>query len=205
MGKIGKRLSEFKDIHKGSSIIVCGCGRSLLDIKAHQKDFITIGVNDVPKLFTPTYLAVTDHPQRFAIPRRKLIMESESKAVFTCTKGWRGKNIVMFELGSRKVHNLDNPDKVDHFMNSPYVATGIAYKMGAKNIGIIGVDFTSDHFYAKDGHHPLTRMKRVRHVDNAYGVLVDEFKKEIDSHYNLSKYTARKAIPKRTREKVKKL
>jgi tRNA A37 methylthiotransferase MiaB len=67
-----KRLSEFKDIHKGKKVIVCGCGVSLNLMKEYHQDFITIGVNDVPKLFTPTYLVVTDHSQRFAIPRRNL-------------------------------------------------------------------------------------------------------------------------------------
>jgi hypothetical protein len=156
-------------------------------------------------MFTPTYLVVTDHPQRFAPPRRRLVAECESKATFTCVKGWRKANLVMFDLGSRKIHNLDHPEKVDHFMNSPYVATGIAYKMGAKNIGIIGVDFTKDHFYSKDGHHPLTRMKRVKHVDSAYGVLCDELKKRNVNLYNLSNYTALKSLPKITIDEFKKL
>jgi len=205
MARIVKRLSEFNKIHSGKKVIVCGCGKSLFLLKDCHTDFLTIGVNDVPKLFTPTYLVITDHSQRFALPRRKLINESKSKAMFTCVKGWRSPNMVMFELGSRKIHNLDNENKVDHFMNSPYAAVGITYKLGFTNIGLIGVDFTKDHFYAKDGHHPLIRMRRVGKVDDAYGVLKDELKKRKVNLYNLSDQSVLKKIPKMSLEDFRKL
>jgi hypothetical protein len=200
-----KRLSEFKDIHKGKKVIVCGCGVSLNIMKDYHQNFITIGVNDVPKLFTPTYLVVTDHPQRFSLPRRALVMQSQSKALFTCVKGWRNANTVMFDLGSRKLASLDHLENVDHFMNSPYVATGIAYKMGFTNIGLIGVDFTKNHFYAKDGHHPLSSMKKIRHVSDAYGVMKTELKNRGVNFYNLSKDSSITSIPKMDIEEFKKL
>jgi len=111
----------------------------------------------------------------------------------------------MFDLGSRKLVHLDHLDKVDHFMNSPYVATGIAYKMGFKDIGIIGVDFTANHFYAKDGHHPLTAMKKIRHVNDAYGVMKTELKNKGVNLYNLSNRSAITNVPKITIEEFKKL
>jgi len=199
------RLVNYRNIHPGEKVIVCGCGTSLELMKDVHDEFTTIGVNDVPKLFTPTYLVITDHSQRFAPPRRKLVNEAKSRAMFTCVKGWRNPNIVYFETGSKKLNHLDDPNKVDHFMNSPYVAVNIAYKMGFTKIGLIGVDFTDNHFYSKDGPHPLMRMKRVRQVGEAYGVLKSELKRRGVDFYNLSNVSSITTIPKMTIEEFKKL
>lgn len=200
-----KRLSDFYQSHKGEKIVVCGCGTSLNDIVEYKDDFITIGVNDVPKLFDPTYMVVTDHMNRFPLQRRKLVTESKCRFMFTCVKGWRRPNIVMFELGSRKQLNLDAPNMVDHFMNSPFVAANIAYKMGAVNIGLIGVDFTPHHFYVRDGSHTLSKMKRIKAVNEAYGILCTNMKKKGVNLYNLSVDSRIDAIPKITIEEFKKL
>ena len=199
------RLANYKDIHSGEKVIVCGCGTSLSLMKDIHQDFKTIGVNDVPKLFTPTYLVVTDHSQRFAPPRRQIVNEAKSRAMFTCVKGWRNPNIVYFETGSKKLNHLDDPNKVDHYMNSPYVAVNIAYKMGFTKIGLIGVDFTDNHFYSKDGPHPLMRMKKTRHVSEAYGVLKSELKRRGVDFYNLSPVSTVTTIPKITIEEFKQL
>jgi uncharacterized Rossmann fold enzyme len=45
----------------------------------------------------------------------------------------------------------------------------IAYQLGAKKIGMIGVDFTQDHFFANTGSHKLS--KHVNNIDNEYLVL----------------------------------
>lgn len=199
------KLSNYIGAHKDQKVIVCGCGTSLALMKEHHQDILTIGVNDVPKLFTPTYMVVTDHPQRFSLPRRKIVMECKPKAFFTCVKGWKNPKLVHFATGSRKLAHLGDPNKVDHYMNSPYVATGIAYKMGFTKIGLIGVDFTDNHFYAKDGPHPLSRMKKVRVVDEAYGILARELKKRGVEFYNLSPESQLKNLPKITIEEFKQL
>ena len=59
-----KTLASFQNIHKGETIIVCGCGESLNDL-AHPERFITIGVNDVGRLFDPTYLVVLNPRNQF--------------------------------------------------------------------------------------------------------------------------------------------
>ncbi len=38
-------LADFKDKHRGGTIVVCGCGESLRDLP-HPERFIAIGVND---------------------------------------------------------------------------------------------------------------------------------------------------------------
>ena len=106
-------LSNFKNVHKGKSVIVCGCGTSAAIMKDHYEDIITIGVNDIPKLFTPTYLVVTDHPVRFAPPRRKLVMESsvsESMVRPTSIQNffWSGLYcmIIIFRLTTTSFHEI---------------------------------------------------------------------------------------------------
>lgn len=46
-------FAEFRDFHKDETIIVCGCGESLHEL-TDPGCFITIGVNDVGRLFDPT-------------------------------------------------------------------------------------------------------------------------------------------------------
>ena len=198
MSIIIKKVSEFKNIHPESKIIVCGCGTSLLEFKNFHQDWITIGVNDVPALFDPTYLVVTDHPGRFQGNRKDLINKSKSKYLFTCTKGWRHPGLVYFELGSKEVKSLDSPQRIDHFVHSPFVAVGLAYKMGAKHIGLIGVDFTNGHFYnPQDGAHPVVKINYLKRVNTAYHSMQEELKKRGTSLYNLSPIS-RVELPKIT-------
>ena len=205
MGVIAKKLREFIGIHPDSKIIVCGCGVSLLEFKEHHQDWITIGVNDVPALFDPTYLLVTDHPNRFYGKRRDLVNNTKAKNLFTCVNGWRHRNIVHFELGSKEIKSLNNPDRIDHFVNSPYAATILAYKLGATHIGIIGVDFTDGHFYnPKDGPHPVIKSNYLKKVNSAYQSLKLALEDRGTKLYNLSQ-NSKLELPKITLEEFKKL
>ena len=191
-----KRFIEFHNIHEGEKIVVCGCGMSLIDFEPHSSDFITIGTNDVPALFHPTYHLVTDHPNRFNVNRKKLINETEAKYLFTCVGGWRHPKIVKFDLGKKGASNLDVPDKVDHFLNSPYTAINIAYKLGAKKIGFIGVDFTKGHFYSKkDGEHSLARMGYLSDLNWGYNHIRQELEKRGVELYNLSSKSKIDTVP----------
>lgn len=205
MGVIVKQLKEFIGLHPDSKIVVCGCGQSLLSFKEHHHRWITIGVNDVPSLFDPTYLVVTDHPNRFYGKRKDVVNQSSAKYLFTCTKGWRHKNLVHFELGSRELKSLDHPDRIDHFVNSPYVASILAYKLGAKHIGLIGVDFTDGHFYnPKDGAHPVIKSNYLKKVNSAYSSLRLALEARGVSFYNLSQIS-RVELPKISLEEFEKL
>lgn len=201
-----KNIKDFHNIHKGKKIIVCGCGTSLESIKDQHQDFITIGVNDVPQMFDPTYLVVTDHPNRFNDTRKKFINESNSKYMMTCVGGWRHPRLVHFDLGKKGSANLDDPTKVDHFYNSPYTSINIAYKMGASHIGVIGVDFTDGHFYnKKDGQHSLARMGYISDLNWGYGHIFDQLKVRGVHLYNLSKESKITSIPKITLKQFKEL
>ena len=160
---MNKKLVDFHNIHEGAKIVVCGCGMSLLDFEPHHKDFITIGVNDVPQLFSPTYNLVTDHPNRFNSHRQKIV-------------------------------------------NSPYTGINIAYKLGARQIAIVGVDFTDGHFYSKkDGPHSLSRMNYITDLEWGYDHIKNELKKLGADLYNLSSSSKIESLPKISVEEFKAL
>lgn len=187
LGSIVKNLSEFINIHQGSKIVVCGCGVSLLEFKEHHSKFITIGVNDVPALFDPTYSLVTDSPLRFGEKRRTLVNQSKSKYLFTCASGWRRPNIIHFGLAKGGQINLADQSKLEHFVNSPYTAIGLAYRLGAKHIGLIGVDFTNGHFYnSEDGPHPVIKSNYLNRVNSAYQTFSTKLESLGVNLYNLS-------------------
>jgi len=201
-----KKFIDFHNIHEGEKIVVCGCGISLIDFEPYYMDFITIGVNDVPALFPPTYNLVTDHPNRFNDKRKKAINETDYKYLLTCVGGWRHPRLVHFDLGAKGAAHLDVPDKVDHFLNSPYTAINVAYKLGAKKIGIIGVDFTDGHFYAqRDGQHSLARMRYLPDLLWGYNHIKEELAKRGVELYNLSKQSKIDVIPYMSIEEFKEL
>jgi len=197
-----KKFIELKNIYKGKKVIVCGCGISLKHFfdseyfeKAKNSNIITIGVNDVPRLFDPTHLVVTDHTARFNKNRIDLINNCKSKSVITCVKGWNHPRLVYFELGKKGRLELDDFSRVDHHLNSPYTAVNIAYKLGASKIGMIGVDFTDGHFYSpKDGPHNLTR-KYLSSINSSYERLHRALKTRGVDFYNLSSISKIESIP----------
>lgn len=169
------RRSDFKrwiGEHEGSKFVVVGCGESAKLAKDLPSDIITIGVNDVPKLFTPNYLVVIDSPEKFKVDNRiDIVKGNKCEATFTQIEKWKLHNQVNFTLGSNKLGNLKSGHKIDFAKNSPYVATIIAYKMGAKTVGYLGNDFAQNHFYKKDGDHNLIRANKRAIVERSYEVL----------------------------------
>jgi Glycosyl transferase family 2/Glycosyl transferases group 1 len=151
-----RTLEGFRGFHDGATIVVCGCGRSLAEFTDHEQ-FITIGVNDVGRLFQPTYLVVLNPRSQFSGDRFNYVAHSRAQALFTqLNLGINHPHIVRFTLGQKDGVAFDKPDVLPYTRNSPYVAVCLAALMGAKRIGLIGVDFTDDHFFGRTGRHPLT-------------------------------------------------
>jgi len=152
-----KRFSLYRNHHLDQDIVVCGCGSSLKDFE-NPDDFITIGVNDVGRLFDPDYLVVLNPKNQFKGDRFNYVANSRTKALFTqLNLGIKHPNIVRFKLGQRGGTDCSGPDSLPFTRNSPYVALCLAIYMGAKRIGLIGVDFTEHHFFSRSGTHPLVR------------------------------------------------
>ena len=164
-----RRLGDYRGLHSGETMVVCGCGRSLLEL-AEPERLLTVGVNDVGRLFDPTYLVVLNPRSQFRGDRFRHVEESRARAVFTqLDLGLRHPCVVRFRLGRRSGTDIDDPGALPYTRNSPYVAVCLAAFMGARRIGLIGVDFTDHHFFAATGRHPLAR--ELAQIDREYAGL----------------------------------
>jgi glycosyltransferase involved in cell wall biosynthesis/SAM-dependent methyltransferase/spore maturation protein CgeB len=149
-------LPDFRDRHRGDTILVCGCGCSLRNLKNAQR-FTSIGVNDVGRLFDPTYLVVLNPRRQFTGDRFRYVESSRARAIFTqLDLALPHLPVVRFRLGDRGgADPAKYTDRLHYTRNSPYVALQLAIYMGASRIGLLGVDFTDDHFFARTGRHSL--------------------------------------------------
>jgi hypothetical protein len=79
---VPESFADFRDRHRGETVIVCGCGTSLALLE-QPEGFVTIGVDDVGRLFTPDYLVVVNERRQFDRERYLHVQRSQAKAVFT--------------------------------------------------------------------------------------------------------------------------
>ena len=193
-----REFKEFRGYHSGETILVCGCGSSLSQIVAPER-LITIGVNDVGRLFTPDYLAVLNPRQQFPGDRFRYVEESRAKAIFTqLDLGIAHPHIVRFRLGRRGGTDLSDTNSLPYTRNSPYPALCLAAHMGARRIGLIGVDFTDNHFFASTGRHLLTG--ELAQIDQEYQQLQQSLAQRGIEIFNLSEASRLTAFPKMTQE-----
>ncbi|GJH13033.1 hypothetical protein CBA19CS11_29365 [Caballeronia novacaledonica] len=191
--KAREGLGLFNDLHAGQTIIVCGCGASLADFTP-APDQITIGVNDVGRLFDPTYLVVVNPPRQFAADRFRFVAASKARALFTqMDLGAVGPPVIRVQLGVYGGVDLSG-DQLHFTQNSPYVAVCLAAYMGAARIGLIGVDFTEHHFFGATGRHPLSG--RLAQIDKEYGALADALRVRGVQLLNLSVTSRLESLPR---------
>lgn len=193
-GRLRAHLPEFRDIHAGGSVVVCGCGESLNELTQPER-FITIGVNDVGRRFQPNYLVVVNPRNQFSGDRFSYVEGSRAEYLFTqLNLGLSRENIVKFRLGTYGGTDFSNPDVLHHAQNSPYVALCLAVHMGAKRIGLIGVDFTEHHFFAQTGAHSLAPQLSI--IDEQYKRLSEAIQARGVEVFNLSRGSRLTAFPK---------
>ena len=174
--------------------MVCGCGSSLRDFRP-EPGAILIGVNDVGRLLDPDYLVVLNPRRQFSGDRFRYVEESRAKAIFSqLDLGISHPKQIRFQLGRRGGSEVSEPDSLPYTTNSPYLAVCLAAYMGARRIGLIGVDFTDHHFFARTGAHVLTRRLNV--IDREYGALRASLAATGVELYNLSTETRLSAVPK---------
>ncbi|NBU97817.1 MAG: hypothetical protein EBS19_06335, partial [Spirochaetia bacterium] len=156
----------------GETFIVAGCGSSINLYDDFSKYYV-IGVNDVERILTPDFLVVVNDHRTFMRGRWDYVKNSLSPVIFSHLDDPgpinRSSRLSKIKIGSRNSPNLDNLSAVDYTMNSPYMAVIIAYQLGAKKIGMVGVDFTQDHFFANTGTHKLS--KHLKNIDQEYLIL----------------------------------
>jgi hypothetical protein len=164
-------LEGYRNYHKDATIIVCGCGRSLRSFSEYNQ-FITIGVNDVGRLFDPTYLVVLNNRAQFYGDRFAYVARSRARVLFSqLDLAVPHLNVVQFSLGQPGGVTWDVANTLPYTCNSPYVALCLAGLMGARRIGLIGVDFTEHHFFARTGWHTLAGQFAI--IDQQYRNLAD--------------------------------
>jgi spore maturation protein CgeB len=189
-----KKLASFRDIHRGATVIVCGCGASLNELTEPER-FITIGVNDVGRRFHPNYLVVVNPPNQFTGDRFSFVENSQAEYIFTqLDLGLANDNIVTFNLGTNGGTDLNEPNVLHFTQNSPYVALCLAVHTGATRIGLIGVDFTDNHFFAETGMHPLLSQLPV--IDEQYKNLYQAIRARGVEVFNLSSSSRLTTFPK---------
>ncbi len=154
-GPLPKDLAGCRNLHAGETILVCECGSSLNDLYDFDR-FLTIGVNDVGRLFDHSYLVVLNPRGQFKGDRFRYVENSRARAIFTQLDfRLRHPRVIRFKLGSYGDTDLTAPNTLPYTRNSPCVALYLAMYSGAQRIGLIGVDFTDHHFFANTGRHPL--------------------------------------------------
>ena len=79
----------------------------------------------------------------------------------------------------------DVPNALPYTCNSPYVALCLAGLMGAKRMGLTGVDFTEHHFFASTGWHILAGQFPT--IDQEYRNLADALQARDVRVVNLSR------------------
>lgn len=199
------QMADVRERHPGATFIVCGCGSSLTPEVAEQaarQGWVTIGVNDVGRLFTPDYLVVLNPPRQFRGDRFSHVQQSQARALFTqlppTALGPVNPAVVPFTLGPFGGTDIDTGPEADgrlpHTQNSPYVAVCLAAWMGARRIGLIGVDFTEHHFFARSGRHPLSA--RLARIDGEYGALAQALKARGTELVNLSPVSRLHSLPR---------
>jgi spore maturation protein CgeB len=189
-----KTLADFRNIHQGATIVVCGCGESLNELTEPAR-FITIGVNDVGRRFDPDYLVVVNPRNQFSGDRFSYVERSKASHLFTqLDLGLSRENVVRFDLGVHAGTDLSDPNVLHYTQNSPYVALCLAVHMGAQRIGLIGVDFTDHHFFAPTGRHAL--QSQLALIDQQYKSLYDAIRERGVEVFNFSSNSRLTALPK---------
>ena len=181
----------------GETFIIAGCGSSINHYTDFSKYYV-IGLNYIERILTPDFLVVVNDCRTFMRGRWEYVKESLSPVIFSHLDDpgpiTRSAHLSKIKTGNRNSPNLDNLSVVDYTTNSPYMAIIIAYQLGAKKIGMVGVDFTQDHFFSNTGAHKLS--KHIVSIDNEYSVLRAELEKKGVKVANLSPISALEAWPK---------
>ena len=130
----------------------------------------TIGVNDIWSRVKTGHVVCVDLPNRFTPERLKTIINSNCE-FYTPLIEWEGlrqinKIALVNARGSLK--ELDSQDKVCYSNNSAFVACVMAWKLGAKELYLYGVDFNT---------HPNFKDESFIRVINDFKNLYSEFQK----------------------------
>lgn len=156
--------SSFIERKLSMTINVLGLGESL---KYYKEDGnISIGVNDIHSRIKTDFVVCVDHPEVFSPERLETILKTECKGFYSQLFEWHLYMVenfqkIEFNRGRGILDGLDS-DRFCYSNSSPYVATVLAYKLGAKEIILHGVDFkTHQHFKGNSKDRALNDFKNL--------------------------------------------
>jgi len=150
-----EELEKWRDIHSGQDMIVCGCGPSVAELP-QTLDIPTIGVNDIWAYHECNYILMLDGPKAFKPERINRIVASMPNRWFltkAADKSWK-----TYKKPRQPVTLFDDLLMPGARITTPSLAVGLALFLGAKRVGLIGVDLK--------GHSSLE--KRVCEVDRGF-------------------------------------
>ena len=107
----------------------------------------TIGVNDIDKYHQVDCLVIVDHHMNFSLDRIDTIRATEANTVISQNDEWSYlPGFIQIELAPER-SNLAyiESDQYVYSVVSAYVAVIHAYKLGAKEINMYGVDMGDDY------------------------------------------------------------
>jgi hypothetical protein len=185
-------ITKYKNIHKGSPIIICALGSSLNEIdKKVLENYITIGVNDIERVYTPDYCIFQDNlnfmynfiKNNHAINKDicdEYIKASQSITNFKSKKMFLhlyDQNIQFFPKNKRKdcvdllinnisipsalMGNVYNKDIIYYSCTSPIIAFSLAVYMGSRAIGFVGFDLNGKHAFGYEIKHHIDVFNRI--------------------------------------------
>jgi hypothetical protein len=118
---------------------------------------LTIGVNNCP--FQVDHLIICDHPKVFDGDRLKVIKDHPAW-LFTHITDWqqyRQAELIKLSSVRSDISEL-NTDRYCHSISSPFIAVIHAYKCGAKEIHLAGVDLIGHPHLGQD--HNIKKCQR---------------------------------------------
>jgi len=133
--------------------VIC-CGESSSRYKDSGK--ITIGVNDVYKIFPVQHLVVIDLPSAFKKERLRQILNSRPVKFYSQLEEWKPLmktfEYIEFANGSGNLSNFGRDKKIYYSNNSAFVAVVIAYKIGGTDIRVYGADFNTHPNFTEENN-----------------------------------------------------
>jgi len=149
-------------------VVILGTGDS---VNAYKPcNCVTIGVNDVFKFYPTNHLLCLDYPQAFTKERLETIRNSTPDLFVTCMPEWEKwfkDKIQIIKLATfRSEISQIEQDVYPYSIMSPFVAMVHAYKIGAKEIVIYGVDLLNHQHLSQDVK--VTRILRDVKMLNDY-------------------------------------
>src|SRR4030042_840521 len=149
-----KFIYDYRNIHTGDAVIVCGLGSSLNDLPNEWiKKYDTIGVNDINAKFMPTYQVLSEGLDESQwgqyLDKIRCIKETRCKTVFSMQAvEFKYTKPIKFELiGLDKCESIEEiyeSGKNFAFKKITTAAISLAIWMGYSWIGIIGFDLQGD-------------------------------------------------------------